>query len=1169
MKKLKLIITSTLFLLTGASFGQITVTNIQTPTELVEDVLAGPGVVVSNIEFNYSIPLATTVQSMAGYFDATGTDFPMAKGVILATGNCMLAVGPNDTGSGTDNTGAAVDPNDVDLNAISTAVVNNECILEFDFIPSGDSVVFNYIFGSEEYPEFVGSIYNDVFGFFISGPGISGPYTSGAENIALIPGSTTPVAINNVNNGTAELGPCVNCEYYVSNAGGVDVQYDAFTTVLQAASSVICGETYHIKIALGDAGDMAWDSGVFLEASSFASSGVSVQIASATGSDDITEGCDSAIVCFTRPAEADSVDMDITYDIGGTATNGVDYPFLDGFITMPAGEDTVCFYITPTMDALSEPTETVLISVSYLNACGDSVTTTGTFNIIDPEALAVTSAVYDIDCPTDSTEISAIITGGVGPYEYIWSTGSTEPTTWVPALTPGTVSYDLDVVDQCGETASITIDVTVDPAPMPTITFNEDLFILCPEEEVLVTSDVTDPYSLPIEYLWSPTGETTADITASPGGEGWYYLTINDGCYEVTDSVEFQIGGVDLTDIIVTDATDCPGAPTSTPGSIQILPDDPSWTYEIIGYVPPQTSGFFPGLDGGINYIVSITDENGCNSDTVVYVGLGDNAVTADFIIDSLRDVTCFGWGDGGAFVDNIGGGLMPPYEIEWAHTTGTWSTTPGIPSGGSNDIDNLFGGTWTVTITDEFGCAWSYTFDIFEPEEFVLDINYNAPSCYQWEDGSVTALTEGGNGGLIFEIKDEDSTLLNPSNSNTANSLGEGWYFVTVTDANGCNVSGTVFVNDPDLMEIDLDVFQPQCYGVPSGYAEVDTIIGYNGSYDSLVYLWNPYTGSGPGGYGANFQGQMGPGDYILTVNDANGCSNEYEFTIVYPPELVFNELGLEPAYCRLYPYQSGNGVVYAAAGGGTPDYTYEWKNLGTGETTTNTTWGGLNPGDYEIKIVDANGCVLYQKVVLDSINPVADFDAISAQFLTPGVCEGTAIVDVEFINTSTGFANPNNPFADTTFFWHFGYDGLPWVISHDYYEIMDTTYYEGGVYPVCLIAQNKNGCKDTTCKDMIIFDPLIFNPVNVFTPDNDGINDLFTFEFVSQAVDQFHAVIVNRWGKTLHEINDITEGWDGTDKGGQKVTDGVYFYTYEGVAENGDTFKGQGTITLVSNGK
>src|SRR5690606_15969665 len=91
---------------------------------------------------------------------------------------------------------------DSDLQAISGMNIHNAAILEFDFVPNGDSLVFRYVFASDEYPSFTCSNYNDAFGFFISGPGITGPFTNNAINIALIPGTNTPVAVNTVNSGS-------------------------------------------------------------------------------------------------------------------------------------------------------------------------------------------------------------------------------------------------------------------------------------------------------------------------------------------------------------------------------------------------------------------------------------------------------------------------------------------------------------------------------------------------------------------------------------------------------------------------------------------------------------------------------------------------------------------------------------------------------------------------------------------------------------------------------------------------------------------------------------------------------------------------------------------------------------------------------------------------------
>lgn len=1173
MKNNKLILTGALLLGSVlSSNAQLVIDNTtQSPQQLVQNVLVGSGVTIMNVEFNNSIPLAGVPQTMVGYFDATATTFPIPEGVVLATGNAIAAIGPNNSSSYTDNSGAAADPNDPDMAMIGSPYTqNNEAILEFDFIPTGDSVVFNYVFASEEYHEYSTSSFNDGFGFIISGPGFAGPFLNGGVNIAVIPGTGgLPVTMNNLNNGSSNTGPCTNCAYLVNNpTGSPGLQYDAHTVVMQAAAAVECGETYHIKLVIADAGDQAFDSAVFLEASSFSSNGVQVQIASATGSAAITEACDSAIVTFIRPEDQVDTDLTISYTIGGTATNGTDYPFLPGTITFPIGVDTVQFYITPSFDGLAEGTETVTLTVTIINECGDPVITTATVEIADPLPFNITPNNIVIDCPSPTVVLTAGTTGGVPSFSYDWQGGSTGTSLTVPGNIAGTTNYTLDITDACGTVASGVVSVTLNPAPVPTINFNQNTFVICPAEDATIIATVVDPYST-VTYNWAPTPGSTNTITVSPNVLTWYYLTIDDGCYTVTDSVKVEMGGISLTDIDVVDATNCPGQP-GTPGSITVLPDDPDFVYTLIGggdTYGPQVTNVFPGLDGGIIYFLHVENADGCFIDTAVTVGLGANAVTATWVPGALGDVTCFGDLNGTAQILNITGGITPPYTVTWTHTTGLYDTQTGLTPGQGDAINNLMGGNWVVTATDQEGCAWSQLFSIYEPAELTLDFIYNDPSCYLFTDGSVTASTSGGNGGNVFTMTNAAGTQLNIGNSNTINNLGEGWYYTTIVDSEGCTTEDSIFVDQPDEMAIDWIIDQPLCYGLPTGYAEVDTVYNYNGSYNNIAYFWSPNP-SGINGIGATFSNHMGPGSYALTINDENGCSKVFNFVITYPDSLYFSEFGYEPADCRLFSYQNGNGVVFAAAAGGTPDYDYMWTNNTTGVTSTNTTWGGLNPATYTMVVTDDNGCTLTQTVELDSVSPIADFDVASDEFLTAGVYEGTAIVCVEFTNQSQYYANPNDPNADTTFFWNLNTPDAGWVISHDVDEVFDTCYTSEGVYTVCLVALNKNGCSDTSCADMIIYDPLRFTPVNVFTPDGDGVNDTFSFDFWAQAVATFECIIVDRWGVTVHIMDDIADHWDGTDMNGDPLPDGIYFYTYTGTATNGDAFSGQGFTHIANSG-
>ena len=472
---------------------------------------------------------------------------------------------------------------------------------------------------------------------------------------------------------------------------------------------------------------------------------------------------------------------------------------------------------------------------------------------------------------------------------------------------------------------------------------------------------------------------------------------------------------------------------------------------------------------------------------------------------------------------------------------------------------------TITLTVTSEYGCTSTITKVIEMINGLSMEFIVSEPSCFGFSDGSIIVNVEAVTGDIIYSITDASGTLLNIDNSNAANTLSSGWYYINVTDESACDGVDSIYLDQPEQLDIDLTVANVICYGENSGWARVDSVYNTTGSYSLVSFGWDPNP-AGVGGIGADSTWNLTEGDYIVTINDENGCSRVFDFTITEPDSLYFVEFGYEPAYCRLYDYQSGNGVVFASAAGGTPDYNYEWVNLETGATTINTTWGGLNPGNYEITATDASGCVITRSVFLDSLNPIAAFEMTSDQFTAE--FEGYAPMDVHFVNQSENYSNPNNPSGESTFMWNFEFDAIDWVLTNDFDETYDWSYQQRGIsydVNVCLIAINKNGCADTACKIINIYEPIAFEPINIFSPNGDGKNDVFTFEFKTASVADFKCIIVDRWGRVIMELNSITDAWDGSDKSGNKCPDGVYFYTYEANTDSGVSLAGQGTVQLI----
>lgn len=434
--------------------------------QLVRDIFArGICNSISNIS---TIGPATGI----GYFENGLSSIGLDKGIILSTGPITNAPGPNNL---TDKSGDFnYNGGDPDLNLLANTGVRDRAGLEFDFVPLDSFVTFRYVFASEEYCEFVGSDYNDVFGFFISGPGIQGAFSNNSRNIALIPGSNDFVAINTVNH-------LQNAGYFIRNELPADalqcgilpqnspftplVQYDGFTRKLTASLKLIPCETYHIRMVVADVGDNFYDSAVFLEAESF-NIGAAVAIggqSQSNASGIAYEGCNDGHFRFQR-ADPSSRDLPVTvrYSIiaaASTATEGVDFAPLPGIATIPAGQSAVNVPVSFFNDQIPEGIEALVIELNIPCAC---YTDTATLYVNDAPPLSVHLPDAGI-CRNMPARLQPRASQGRPPYSYYWSNGATSPTIEVLPLAP--TQYSVTITDACGSTASDTAWVQITEPP--------------------------------------------------------------------------------------------------------------------------------------------------------------------------------------------------------------------------------------------------------------------------------------------------------------------------------------------------------------------------------------------------------------------------------------------------------------------------------------------------------------------------------------------------------------------------------------------------------------------------------------------------------------------------------------------------------------------------------
>lgn len=518
---IKVTIVALFILLSSSSFSQLLVSTGQTPTWYVENVLLSStgGVSISNVTYIGN-------PNSIGHFvtGANPTNLGLTEGIIMSTGvvNGTPAIGSPVSGFVSTDNGL---PGDAALNTLIPNTMD-ATVLEFDFFPLADTIRFRYVFGSEEYPEFVNSSYNDVFGFFITGPNpLGGTYTN--YNIARIPGTTIPVAINNVHSGSY-------AQYYVDNQAlaGQTIVFDGFTTVLTAWAHVVPCVNYHIKIAIADVGDRVYDSAVFLEANSFGTSAytVSVDYSVPSVQNYALEGCVDALVHVNLPQPL-SNDFVLHYTIDGTAINGVDYLLIPDSIMIPAGQTSATLYISPIFDGIVEPMEDV--KLIFLNTCG-AVDTIQIF--IKDYQIPTASGFGDISfCQSAASlvEIGATVTDGHPPYQYVWDNGAGGGQTVLVSPTT-TTTYNVTVTDLCGYDANASVTVTVHPDPQLTITANPPG--LCAGESSVLTVTGADM------YLWTTLGSIQNPVTVSPATTTTYIVmgTDNSGCFSI-DSITVPV----------------------------------------------------------------------------------------------------------------------------------------------------------------------------------------------------------------------------------------------------------------------------------------------------------------------------------------------------------------------------------------------------------------------------------------------------------------------------------------------------------------------------------------------------------------------------------------------------------------------------------------------------
>ncbi|MBH69922.1 MAG: hypothetical protein CMP69_01460 [Flavobacteriales bacterium] len=562
--------------------------------------------------------------------------------------------------------------------------------MEFDFVPESDTITFNYCFGSEEYLSYVNTRYNDVFGFFISGPGITGPYSSppgfpnGSQNIAIVPNSNPalPITISSIN-------PGINSQYY--NSGNVTISYNGYTDVFTAMAIVQPCETYHIRLAIADGSDYYLDSGVLLEANSFSSTSVSVD------TNNVTVTSDSlAVVC------------------GST-------------INLQAGMNNPLYSILWNTGSTSSSIDVGPGQYYYTATNGNCVLNSDTVSVVQTLALDYTEQITNVSCNSGNNgSISGFVMGSSPPFNIQWQgpNGFTSSNSNINNLYSGT--YNLQLTDALGCISNRSFFVSEPNPIILNVTSNNNNCINTSNGSITAIANGGMP---PYQFSLNSTFTWQSSNIYNNLSSGSYLVDVLDS-YGCTSSVSTNVGvNPPYTPNIFSVDASCGGGD----GLAYVTLQAPTSGIYINGnylWSNGQTNDTIYGLSQG-TYSVSVIDPLGCSSNLSVNVNGSSTGMTVQELVS---DVTCFGGADGSVTL-NISGGVPPfsisafGYNVLLPSGMNTFTTPVGVPAG-----------VYPYDIIDAAQCTVSSVITVTQPAQITSTDIQSTCGLFNWNGNIYTS---------------------------------------------------------------------------------------------------------------------------------------------------------------------------------------------------------------------------------------------------------------------------------------------------------------------------------------------------------------------------------------------------------------------------------------------
>ena len=633
-----------------------------------------------------------------------------------------------------------------------------------------------------------------------------------------------------------------------------------------------------------------------------------------------------------------------------------------------------------------------------------------------------------------------------------------------------------DNVTGCIDTATVTY--TVNPLPIPDAGVDQ---AICIGDNATVTATSTG--AAPITYTWdqNPPGTGAGPHTLSPAATTTYTVTAtdNNGCVN-TDVMTITVNPLPVPDAGV-DQTICVGDnATITATSTGANPIGYTWDNGL-----PATAG--PHNVSPVattTYTVTATDNNGCVNTDVVTVTVNplptpNAGVNQNICLNDNATITAISGGTG-------------PFNFVWDN---------GLPAtNGPHTVSPVVGTTtYIVTVTDANGCVNSDSVDITVNPIPTIVASNDTTIC---EGGSVNLSVTGASTYVWRNLTTgvDFSTSANPVEQPITNTC----YEVTGTDGNGCQNTDQICVTVEQAPVTNFTVNEV-CNGETTFFTNLTT--------GAATYNWTFGDGNGSNVFGPqHIYTDTGSYTVNLTATSAAGCASSFSATarVNFTPSALFT--GDILAGCPSF-----NTAFTNLTNPIDPTYDYLWE-FGDGAISRDTmpTHNYSVTGTYTVRLTVTTPGQCSDTYTIPNyitVHPVPEAH-FTAEPSMVDIYEPT----INFTDLSIG--------ADL-WSWNFG-DSTTSNDQHPLHVYTDT-----GTFTVWLWVENQFGCTDSTSKPVVVKDVYTFFAPNAFTPDGDGLNDVFLPQGHAIDLNEYNLMIFDRWGELLFETNDYFEGWNGIYEG------------------------------------